>query len=247
MSQVRVYNNGDQSKLVNDIYLDLQSQKKKIAENKNIKENEVKDEELILNIGTVDNIEYTITHNYNEFIKVEINFEFNFKQILEGVLRLEKKEPKYGNRNKHVFDYNLICVYNLNCKDVTFIENAVFNKITFIGIAYFSKSTFGSYSNFKYSIFSDIAFFASSQFSGYTNFSSSTFSGEADFDESIFDVNASFESLLLLGMLALEILFLVGMLILLSLFLVGMLIFLGLLLVSMLILNTLNLVVVLVF
>ena len=92
MKQPRVYNDEDQSKLINDIYLNLISQKSiGIAEN-----------DLVLNIGHAENVELIKYYKYNEVIKTKINFEFNFKQILEGVLRLEKKKPKYDEKKYYM-------------------------------------------------------------------------------------------------------------------------------------------------
>ena len=148
MKQPRVYNDEDQSKLINDIYFNLISQKSiGIAEN-----------DLVLNIGHAENVELIKYYKYNELIKTKINFEFNFKQILEDVLRLENKKPKYDEKK------NIICPYKVNATAVTFSGEAYFSDTTFSGEAYFSDTTFSGVANFYRSTFSGEITFYNIQF-----------------------------------------------------------------------------------
>ena len=217
MIKVKVYKNVPQ--LVKWLKTDLRSQKKKIAKNKNIKENEVKDEELTLNIGHAKNIEPIQNYEYKEVIYTKINFEFNFKDILKELFKLEKKELKYDENEK------ILCPYKVNATRVTFSKEAnfsdtifsdesdffdsffsgkaIFFNTTFSGKAYFTASTFSKEASFSNTIFSEGAYFARSIFSGTgyffdsifngeTYFNYSTFSGKAYFSESTFSGEAYF-------------------------------------------------------
>lgn len=175
MKQPEDYNNEDE--LIEWLKCDLEQQR-----NKGIPE-----KELILNIGNAENIEFIKNYERNKLIKTEINFDFNFKQILEGVLRLENKELEFDDKNNRI-----ICPYKLNVIKVTFSGEAYFSLSTFSGVAYFSDSTFSGDADFRGSTFSGEAHFSFSTFSVKANFSSSTFSGDADFSASTFSVDADF-------------------------------------------------------
>ena len=189
MNQLESYDDDNKDELIKWLKSNLQSQRKNIAENKNIKENEVKNEELTLRIG------------HSENIKVKINFKFNFKEILEGVLRLEKKEPKYDERN------NIICSYKIDFRYTTFNKHAFFYNIVFNQdfsfrniifkiVGYDDKAgIFDQVVDFTDVIFEKNVIVTNTYFNGYTLFESVEFKTiENKYNERIFN-NVNFNEM----------------------------------------------------
>ncbi len=146
-----VYKNDKQ--LIKYLKQNLKEQRKIISTEKGIKKNEVKDEELILNIGYAEyKIENGLLVSNKEDTtegktKVEINFDFNFGNIISKLPKLKNKDKKY------------ICPYYLNCCNVTFKSGkdskngADFKRIVFEEKVYFTYSIFEGEADFKWAEF----------------------------------------------------------------------------------------------
>ena len=74
MEQPKIYNN--EAELINWLKYDLEEQRKEIAKNKNISLNDVKDEELVLHIGSKNN-DYNAIDLSNQPYTI-YNMYFNF-------------------------------------------------------------------------------------------------------------------------------------------------------------------------
>ena len=171
--QPTIYEKDEEYKLIEWLQLDLKRQRQTIAKAENILfdkpctyngkvyqnetnddideylKTQIDDKELTLNIGNIDCI------NKLSQIATEINFEFNFRNILEKLGITEKYEEK-----------NIICPYKLNSCKVTFSFKADFEYSTFNLEANFNNSTFKSGADFEHSTFSNKAHFTGANFTG---------------------------------------------------------------------------------
>ena len=116
MSQPNRYESEED--LIDWLKENLESQKKKIAEDKQIKENEVKNEKLTLNIGSREK-------------KITVDFDFTLEDVLEKLGLNETNDSNW-----------IICPYKLNAISVTFSKEANFLGSTFSVGAYFNYIKF---------------------------------------------------------------------------------------------------------
>lgn len=138
MGQLTVYSNKDE--LIKWLQHSLIKQRHVIAKETKRNKSDVEDKELILNIGYP---EYEIKDGHlvsttKAKTKVEINFDFNFKNIISEVLDIKKDNEKY------------LCPHYLNCCNVTFKGGADFKRIVFEEKAYFTYSVFKGEADFKW-------------------------------------------------------------------------------------------------
>jgi len=160
---------GNINELIAWLKSDLKTQRNKLIE-KGIKREDIKDEELTLNVG--NKIKLPIDGGK----EIIIDFDFKFHSILKE-LGCKEKDGKF----------DIICPYRVSFKWVVFKDNATFIFSIFESNADFSYSAFEKEVNFFYSTFKKGANFSSSIFKGETKFFDSIFKRLVIFSYSVFE------------------------------------------------------------
>ena len=159
MEQPKIYNN--EAELINWLKYDLEEQRKEIAKNKNISLNDVKDEELVLHIGSKNN-DYNAIDLSNQPYTI-YNMYFNFYIIF---LRL--------CNNEIIDNYTIyqICKYRINARHCIFNSDFKTLNVIFKQEVNFFNSQFNkkdnTYNHFSNCNFEDILIFYNCSF--YSNF-----------------------------------------------------------------------------
>ncbi len=188
MVQPLVYNT--EQELIDWLNYDLEDQRVKLI-SKGVKRENIKYENLILNIGSKDNL----------LLRREVIFLFDFKSIINNVFSLDFNRVKGEDI--------LICPLIVNCRNILFRMKADFLKLifntsvdfmasifnnsasfissTFKGNTNFQFTTFNIGVNFMYSVFEELSDFSSSIHSGKTIFSDIKFSYKLEFNNIVFE------------------------------------------------------------
>lgn len=184
MEQPKIYNN--EAELINWLKYDLEEQRKEIAKNKNISLNDVKDEELVLHIGSKNN-DYNATDLSNQPYTI-YNIYFNFYTIF---LRLDN--------NEIIDNYTIykVCKYRINARHCIFNSdfktfNVIFKQEVNFFNSQFSKKD-NTYNRFSYCNFEDILIFYNCSFYSNFVFYNCLFYRKAIFEKSKFYSNIGFD------------------------------------------------------
>ena len=184
MEQPKIYNN--EAELINWLKYDLEEQRKEIAKNKNISLNDVKDEELVLHIGSKNN-DYNAIDLSNQPYTI-YNMYFNFYIIF---LRL--------CNNEIIDNYTIyqICKYRINARHCIFNSDFKTLNVIFKQEVNFFNSQFNkkdnTYNHFSNCNFEDILIFYNCSFYSNFVFYNCLFYSKATFKKSKFYSNIGFD------------------------------------------------------
>ena len=163
MEQPKEYN--DIIDLIKWLKFDLEQQKDEISKKNKIDKNEIKENNLILNIGKKE----SFTFEKEDEDKIIINCPIIFNEFID------KKNNKIN--------------YKINLSNCIFTNNAKFNRLI-----YKNKLIYNNEVNFSYSIFDTNITITHVIFNGIVNFQKSLFNNEICIDNTTFNNNLYFNN-----------------------------------------------------